>query len=109
MAPTDDLRSKLRNLRDRLAIEAPRARTRPDLPQLAKRLQTSLEKVQRLHLATASGRQRVEEDVCEEAIAEAHLALHDWERVYEQSRPKPKSNPAIPVAAAVPAGDAKWK
>ena len=103
----DDLRSKLRNLRDRLAIEAPRARTRPDVPQLAKRLQAALEKVQRLHLASASARQRVEAEVCEEAIAEATLALHDWERVYEQSRPKPKSNPSIPIAA--PVGDAKWK
>ena len=107
MAPTDNMRSKLRTLRDRLAIEAPRARTRPDLPQLAKRLQASLEKIQRLHLATASARQRVEAEMCEEAIAEAHLALHDWERVYEQSKPRPKSNPAIQVEA--PAADAKWK
>ena len=97
MAATNeaDPKARLKQLRDRLATEAPRARTNPAVPlDLTQRLQSTLESVSAAYLlaVTPENRTRVEE-AREDAIAEAHLVLHEWERWVEQrelQRGKPR-------------------
>jgi hypothetical protein len=89
-------KAKLRKLRDKLSFEGPRARARPGTPpELIRRLQTTLEL---LSAACMLGQSEAEEEVCEDALVEAHLVLHDWERVLEQAEGKPKPAP-VPSAA----------
>jgi hypothetical protein len=78
----DDTVTKLRTLRDRLAAEEPRARARANAPvELRRRLAATLELVGRVYLldprTTAAA---TLEEVREDAVVEAHLVLHDWER-----------------------------
>jgi hypothetical protein len=99
----DDPRAKLRKLRDRLAVEAPRARAALSTPpEIAERLQSALDLVSSVYLlstgATAATSAQLDE-VYEDALVEAHLVLHDWERWLEQQRQKPASRtpPASPT------------
>ncbi len=85
----EDPRAKLRALRDKLAFEAPRAQARAKTPpDLAKRLKAALDQVNAAHrLATSSDSHVSEEvaaEVIDDAIVEAHMALHDWERLIER-------------------------
>lgn len=89
----DDTKAKLRKLRDKLAFEAPRAQTRPSTPpELVRRLTTALETVNAaFRLATGpapSSPAAIEaaEEVIEDAVVEAHVALHDWERLLQQTQ-----------------------
>jgi hypothetical protein len=79
---SDPTKSELKKLRDRLAIEAPRARTRSGVPaDLARRLQAALELVGAVYLLPPS---EALEEVGEDAVVEAHLVLHDWELCVEK-------------------------
>lgn len=85
-----ETRNKLRSLRDKLAMEAPRAKARATTPpELVERLQGALEQVSAAYLLETSPPQAsrsatVVEEVIEDAIVEAHLVLHDWERLLAQ-------------------------
>lgn len=90
--PTAELKSKLKQLRDRLAAEAPRAHARPSAPPaLVERLDATLELVSGVYLAAStSSSAGAILDVSEDAIAEGHLVLHEWERWLEREKePKP--------------------
>jgi hypothetical protein len=78
----DDVMTKLRALRDRLAVEEPRARARPNVTvDLKRRLQETLELLGRAYLLDEkSTSAAILEEVREDAVVEAHLVLHDWER-----------------------------
>jgi hypothetical protein len=101
-APTEETtKSKLRHLRDRLAVEAPRARVRPSVPpDLIERLDGVLEFVSRAYLVSATGKsggtlQEMEED----ALAEGYLALSEWDRWLErEKRPSAPVRPFKPAA-----------
>jgi hypothetical protein len=84
-----ETKKKLRSLRDKLAIEAPRAKARPTTPpELLERLSGALEQVGAAYLLATSPPQShsatLVEEMTEDAIVEAHLALHDWERLLAQ-------------------------
>lgn len=82
---TTELKSKLKQLRDRLAAEAPRARARPSAPaELVERLEATLQLVGGIYLAASAPSAGSIQDVSEDAIAEGHLVLHDWERWLER-------------------------
>jgi hypothetical protein len=90
----DDLRSKLRTLRDNLAAAAPRARSRGAAGELCERLEAAVELVSGAYLlavrATAGS---AAEEMYEDALVEGHLALHDWERwlaQQEQQKLRPR-------------------
>jgi hypothetical protein len=90
--PSDDPKLKLRQLRDRLAFETARARARSAPPDLLRRLLTGAERV-----AQVGELKDAPDDVFEDAIVEATLALHDWERWLEQAsgtKTKPTPRPA---------------
>src|SRR6185312_7011600 len=95
MTTSTETKRKLRELRDRLSFELPRARVRPNMPaELVARLQAALDAVNGAYAmpaaSTASAADALDE-AREEAIVEAHLALHDWERWTEtQRQPKPR-------------------
>jgi hypothetical protein len=77
-----DIKTRLRKLRDRLAFEAPRARVRPATPpELVERLNGALETVTSVCLLTAES--GALEEIREDAIVEGHLVLHEWERWLE--------------------------
>jgi hypothetical protein len=85
-----ETKKKLRSLRDKLAAEAPRAKARAKTPpELIERLSGALEQVGSAYLLATSPPQSshsstLVEEVIEDAIVEAHLALHDWERLLAQ-------------------------
>lgn len=88
----NELKAKLKQLRDRLAVEAPRARIRPSAPsELVERLETTLALVSGIYLAaTTSPSVDSLENASEDAIAEGHMVLHEWERWIEREKePKP--------------------
>jgi hypothetical protein len=82
----DEATVVLRKLRDRLALEEPRARTYAGASaELKERLRAALELVSRVRLLDAATTNAdIIEEVRQDAIVEAHLALHDWERWLEQ-------------------------
>jgi hypothetical protein len=99
---TDDTKAKLKQLRDRLALEAPRARSRPDAPlDLVQRLQSAADMVGQVYLlmvGSSPASNEAREEICEDALVEGHLALHEWERWLEQQgRAKPSPRTAPPV------------
>src|SRR6266542_4262235 len=88
MAVVNDLNAKLRALRDQLAVETPRAkglqRTPPDL---VRRLQAALDCASGVCMLTSvmKGAMAMTESPVVavargNALIQAHLALHDWER-----------------------------
>ena len=94
--PDSSSKTNLRKLRDKLSFEAPRARSRAGTPpELIRRLQSTLELVT---TACLLGQSAAEEEVCEDALVEAHLVLHDWERCCRQADEKQKA-PPLPSAA----------
>jgi PilZ domain-containing protein len=88
---TAELKSKLKQLRDRLAAEAPRARARSSAPaELVERLEATLQLVNGIYLAATAPSAGAIQELSEDAIAEGHLVLHDWERWLEREKePKP--------------------
>jgi len=105
MTVSDETKTKLRELRDRLSFELPRARVRHNTPaELIERLQAALDAVNGAYAmaaaSTASAAETLEE-ARQEAIVEAHLVLHEWERWAEtQRRPTLKAQPPKPRRAA---------
>jgi hypothetical protein len=98
MAASDETKTNLRALRDRLSVELPRARVRPNTPtELVQRLQAACDAVNGAYaMPAASTASAVEalEEARQEAIVEAHLVLHEWERWAEtQRQPKLKAQP----------------
>jgi hypothetical protein len=91
MASTQDIKTRLRKMRDKLAFEVPRARVRPATPpELVERLNAALETVTNVCLLTAAS--GTVEEIQEDALVEAHLVLHEWERCLElQNKPPQKS------------------
>jgi hypothetical protein len=92
----DDPRRRLRELRDKLAFEAPRAKARPSSPpEMAERLQSTLDWINELLAAPPPATPAAGEAVAEareEALVEAHLALHEWQRWLERdTQPKSKA------------------
>jgi hypothetical protein len=85
-----DIKTRLKKLRDKLAFEAPRARVRPATPpELVERLNGALETVTSVCLLPP-GSGAIEE-IQEDALVEGHLVLHEWERCLEmQTKPPPK-------------------
>lgn len=97
----DDTKAKLRKLRDKLAFETPRAQARPSTPpELVRRMQTALETVTAAFrlagapLPTSPAAADAAEEVIEDALVEAHLALNDWERTLAQTG----KNKALPLS-----------
>ena len=95
MMATDEVKAKLKELRDRLALETPRARTRPQVPaELTARLEAALQQVSGMYLLDAAPgaptkvASQALADARDDALLEGHLALHDWERFVEQEREK---------------------
>jgi hypothetical protein len=77
-----DVKTRLKKLRDRLAFEAPRARVRPATPpDLVERLNGALETVTSVCLLPAESGAIAE--IQEDALVEGHLVLHEWERCLE--------------------------
>jgi hypothetical protein len=90
--PSEDPKLKLRKLRDRLAFEIARARGRSIPPDLLRRLLSASEL-----LVQIGELKNAPEEVYEDTIIEATLALHDWERWLEQAdKPKAQARPAAP-------------
>jgi hypothetical protein len=89
-----DIKTRLRKLRDKLAFEAPRARVRSGTPpDLVERLNGALETVSSVCLLSAES--GALEEIREDAIVEGHLVLHEWERWLEQQSKgavKPRAN-----------------
>jgi hypothetical protein len=102
MAATNDSdpKARLKQLRDKLAVEAPRARTNPVVPkELTQRMQSTLDSVSAAYLLAVTPENRtIVEEAREDAIAEAHLVLHEWERWVEQR----ETNRVKPRASAIP-------
>ena len=104
MSASDETKTKLRELRNRLAFEPPRARMRPNTPkELAERLQAALDAVNgacAMPVASTESAAEAIEEARQEAIVDAHLVLHDWERWAEtQRQPKLKAQPPKPRRA----------
>src|SRR5438270_324885 len=96
MTATDETKSKLRALRDRLSFELPRSRVRGNTPtELTQRLQAALDAVNgayAMHEASTAAAAEALEEARQEAIVEGHLVLHEWERWSEiQRQPKLKA------------------
>ena len=104
MSTSDETKIKLRELRDRLSFELPRARVRANTPHaLVERLQAALDAVNGAYAmpaaSTPSAAEALEE-ARQEAIVEAHLVLHEWERWAEtQRQPKLKAQAPKPRRA----------
>src|SRR3954471_4154839 len=83
-----DLRGALRQLRDKLALETPRARSRTGVPkELVRRMESTLRRA----VAALSGPfvpkdPRAVQELFEDTVAESHLVLRDWERWVEQAQ-----------------------
>jgi hypothetical protein len=91
--PTDDPKAKLKALRDRLAIEAPRAQARPQAPpDLVRRLKSALELVSRVYLLTAAQTPALDE-VREDALVEGLLVVSEWERWLTQEKQDKQQKP----------------
>jgi hypothetical protein len=87
MADPEEPKARLRALRDRLAVEAPRARARPTVPaELVLRLQSALDCSSHLIGAAAALSSPALDEARDDALLEGHLALHDWELFIEQER-----------------------
>jgi len=89
----DSPKVRLRSLRDRLAAAAPRARLRSDAPpELVKGLSTAARQIEALmRVAVAAELPADFADTLEDAVAEANLALHQFDRLVEtapQAKPK---------------------
>ena len=80
--PMDEVRATLRQLREKLAFEAPRAGARAGVPpELVERLRSTLAHlIEALNAPTGLGNDDVLHELYEDAIVEGHLVLHDWER-----------------------------
>lgn len=106
MTASDETKTRLRQLRDRLSFELPRARVRANTPTgIVERLQAALDAVNGAYaLPAASTPSAAEalEEARQEAIVEAHLVLHDWERWSEAQRPA-KLKPQAPKPRRAPA------
>jgi hypothetical protein len=78
----DELKSNLRKLRDKLALEAPRAHARQGTPpELDRRLQSTLQRTSNaLSGPTGGAKPGALEELYDDIIVEAHLVLHEWER-----------------------------
>jgi hypothetical protein len=98
----EELRSKLRGLRDKVAFEAPRAHARPGTPpDIDRRLQSTLQRiVAALTAPPTVGEPSVFEELCDDIVVEAHLVLHEWERWQEESAASPKAKPRSPLTGA---------
>jgi hypothetical protein len=92
--PADDVRSKLKGLRDKLAFETPRAQSRPNVPaELIERLRAALEVVGQMYLLGAAPSSASLEEAYEDALVEGHLALSEWERwLAQEKRPRARSS-----------------
>src|SRR3954464_9612206 len=104
MTAIDETKTQLRELRDRLSFELPRARVRPNTPtELVQRLQAALDTVKgayAMHEASTAAAAEAVEEARQEAIVEGHLVLHDWERWTEaQRQPKLKAQAPKPRRA----------
>jgi hypothetical protein len=102
MAGPDQMKATLRTLRDRLALEVPRARARPDTPpDLVERLQAALDYVSGIFLlpsSSTSSAAKALDEAREDALVEGHLALHEWERLLESaSQQKRRSQTPTPL------------
>src|ERR1700761_2750170 len=104
-------KAKLRRLRDLLAFELRRAQGRETCPpDLLRRLVTAaelLESVCALKASPDNGDQL--EEVYSDALVEAHLAMHDWERFRKQddavaAKPRTSARPT-PIPRAHPRVD----
>lgn len=88
MDSTTDARTRLKALRDRLAVEAPRARIRAGVPpELVRRLTDVLVRVNCAYLATVgqSAAPAGTEEAVEDSLVEAHLVLHELEHKEAQT------------------------
>jgi hypothetical protein len=103
---TDDAAARLRTLRDRLAVEEPRARARPNAPaELKERLQATLELVGRVYLLDRKATSAATlDEVREDAVVEAHLVLHEWERwlLQEEARAQRATRARVPTPTPAP-------
>ncbi len=102
MSSTHEWKARLRQLRDQLASEEPRLSVRAHAPaELAARMRAAAELVGRVYLLVCAPSQvpaETLEEVCEDAIVEGHLVLHDWERWLEQDkRPRARSRTPPPI------------
>jgi len=103
-------KSKLRRLRDLLAFELRRAQGRETCPpDLLRRMVTAAELLESV-CALKSSPDNAEqlEEVYSDALVEAHLAMHDWERFRKQedvALQKPRSPRPTPVPRAHPRVD----
>jgi len=98
----EDVKAKLRKLRDQLAFETPRARTRGNTPPaLLERLEAAsevLNGVCRFGGGAEAMRGDTLDELYEDAIVEGHLALHEWERWRdEENQQKRKVRPTLPL------------
>jgi hypothetical protein len=94
MAEVEEPKTRLRALRDRLAVEAPRARARPTVPaELVARLQSALDCASHLLGAAAALSSPALDEARDDALIEGHLALHDWELFIEQERKRAQTTP----------------
>jgi hypothetical protein len=84
MSTSVETKAKLRSLRDQLAWQTPRARARGNTPPpLLERMEAAEEAVNGVfRLLGGAGAVRGEtlDELCEDAVVEAHLALHEWDR-----------------------------
>jgi hypothetical protein len=95
--PDEDVKTKLRRLRDRLALEAPRARVRAPA-EVAQQLEAAAAQVSRVYLLSVAAAATVAPELAEaqeDAIAEGHLALVAWERC-QASQTAAKKTPSVP-------------
>ena len=95
------MRGKLKELRNRLSAELPVARLRPSAPpELVQRMESALEMVAGAYLLSAadpvSPASASRDELYEDAVAEGHLALHDWERCLERESRKEQSSKTPP-------------
>jgi hypothetical protein len=90
---TAELKSRIKQLRDQLAAADPLARMTAHVPaELRERLHAAAEQVGRVYLlvsAPAGVPPETLEEVCDDALVEGHLVLHDWQRCVEQQRRAP--------------------
>lgn len=102
MSKTEDIKAKLRKLRDQLAWETPRARARGNTPPaLLQRLEAAAEVLNGVCLLGGGPdamRSETLDELHEDAIVEGHLALHEWERWRgDEDQQKRKPRPAAPL------------
>jgi len=98
----DQIKADLRTVRDQLAFEGSRARAQAQAPAaLGGRLGEAADLVGRVFLllsdAPAGGVSAALDELCADALAEARLALGDWEAWRASQRQKPRA-PVLPPA-----------